>query len=45
MVGATMMVLPILFERSGILGGLIVMTISGFISAKTNSIYVEHNKE
>lgn len=42
MIGGTMLTMPILFLNSGIIAGVIVLLISGYISYKTCRIYVIH---
>jgi len=44
MIGGTMLVLPILFDRNGIIGGFLNMAITGFVLCKTNLLYVTHLK-
>jgi len=42
MIGGTMLTLPILFRDAGIVIGVFVLMISGWISYKTCSLYVSH---
>lgn len=39
-----MLVLPLLFSNIGIIGGAMVMFVTGTISCKANLIYIEHFK-
>jgi amino acid permease len=43
MIGGTMLALPILYTKVGILAGVMIFLILGTISMKTNLIYVDHN--
>ena len=42
MIGGTMLTMPILFLKSGIVTGILVLLVSGFVSYKTCRIYVTH---
>lgn len=42
MIGGVMLVIPINFEETGIISSLIIISLSGYISYKTSSIYVTH---
>ncbi|CAD8055073.1 unnamed protein product [Paramecium sonneborni] len=44
MVGSSLLVIPVLFQQSGILSALIVALIFGLISCKTCSLLMVHNK-
>ncbi|KRX10480.1 hypothetical protein PPERSA_08782 [Pseudocohnilembus persalinus] len=45
MVGGTMLVLPLLFNQNGIIGGFFNMMITGIIEWRANLIYIDHFKE
>lgn len=45
MMGGTMLALPILFVKNGIIGGTLNMAIQGIISCKTCLIYLLHFKK
>jgi amino acid permease len=40
MVGGTILLLPVLFQKAGIILSLIIVCISGFISYKTCDVYI-----
>ena len=44
MVGGTILLLPVLFEKAGIILSIIVVFVSGFISYKTCDVYIQHLK-
>ncbi|EGR33213.1 transmembrane amino acid transporter protein, putative [Ichthyophthirius multifiliis] len=44
MVGGTILLLPVLFQKAGIILSVIIVSISGYISYKTCDVYMQHLK-